>query len=174
MQSRIILNKNNMKNIKLICTVAGLIALAVPQVIQAEDAKPEGQPSREEIREKLKNLTPEEREAKMKEFREKHPEGAGNQEKRREEMKKMAKELGLDPEELKNLPEDERRAKVKAAADKKITELQKKKADGSITDAEKETLEKLEMRKKFMEQRRGEGGPGGRGKPASEKPDADK
>ncbi|MEO6183507.1 MAG: hypothetical protein ABIP71_10520 [Verrucomicrobiota bacterium] len=159
-----------MKNIKLICAVAGLMACSAPQLVQAEDAKPEGRPNREELREKLKNLTPEERQAKMKEFREKHPEGTASLERRGEEMKKMAKELGLDPEDLKNLPQDERRAKIKAATDKKLAELQKKKTDGSITDAEKTTLEKLEMRKKFMEQRRGEGGADRRAKPASEKP----
>ncbi len=153
--------------------MAGLMAMTAPQWVQAEDAKPEERPNREELREKLKNLTPEERQAKLKELREKHPEGAANLERRGEEMKKMAKDLGLDPEELKKLPEDERRAKVKAAAEKKLTELQKKKTDGSITDSEKETLEKLEMRKKFMEQRRGEGGPGRREKPGAEKP-ADK
>ena len=162
-----------MKNIKLICAVAGLMALSAPQLIHAEDAKPEGQPNREELREQLKNLTPEERQAKIKEYREKHPEAAASMERRGEEMKKMVKDLGLDPEELNKLPEEERRAKVRAASEKKLAELQKKKTDGSITDAEKETLEKLEMRKKFMEQRRGEGGPGRRERPAGEKP-ADK
>lgn len=135
-----------MKNIKLVCAIAGLMAMSAPQVIQAEDKKPEGRPNRAEAREKFENLSPEEREAKKKEF----------QEKGREEMKKMAKELGLDPEELKKLPPEERRAKVKEAAEKKFAELNKKKADGTITDEEKQTLQRMEQRKKMMEQSRGE------------------
>jgi hypothetical protein len=84
-------------------------------------------------------------------------------------MKKMAKELGLDPEELKKLSEEERRTKVKEAADKKLTELQKKQTDGSITDSEKELLQKMEQRKKMMEGQRGEGRPGPGRRPGAEK-----
>ena len=141
-----------MKNVKLIYLVAGLIAVSGPQLTSAEDAKkPEGRPNREELRKEFQNLTPEEREAKRKEF-----------------MEKMAKDLGLDPEELKKLPEEERRAKIKEAGEKKLTELQKKKADGTITDAEKETLQRMEQRKKMMEGQRGEGRPNR--KPGAEKP----
>jgi len=148
-----------MKNIQLIYLVAGL--MVVPQLMRAEDTKkPEGRPNRDELREKYQNLSPEEREAKRKEF----------VEKRGEEMKKMGKELGLNPEELKNLSPEERRTKIKEAVDKKITELQKKKTDGTITDSEKETLQKLEQRKKFAE----EHGPGFRPGNRPEKSDAEK
>jgi hypothetical protein len=167
MQCKTKLNqRNRMKNTKLICLVAGLMAMSVPQLTRGEDAKkPEGRPNREELREKFQNLTPEEREAKKKEF----------QEKGREEMKKAATDLGLDQEELKKLSPEERRAKIKEAAEKKLAELQKKKTDGTITDSEKETLQRLEQRKKIMEGQRGEGSPGGRPnrKPGAEKP-ADK
>ncbi|MEO5803165.1 MAG: hypothetical protein ABIR24_06520 [Verrucomicrobiota bacterium] len=150
----------------MIYLVAGLLAVSVPQLTRAEDAKkPEGRPDREELRKEFQNLTPEEREAKKKEF----------VEKRGEEMKKAAKDLGLDQEELKKLSPEERRAKIKEAVEKKLTELQKKKTDGTITDSEKETLQKLEQRKKMLEGQRGEGGPGARPhrKPGAEKP-ADK
>ena len=146
---------------KLIYLIAGLVIVSVPQMTSADDAKkPEGRPNREELREKFQNLSPEEREAKRKEF----------MEKRGDEMKKAAKDLGLDPEELKKLSPEERRAKVKEAADKKITELQKKKADGTITDSEKEALQKLEQRKKFAE----EHGPGFRPGNRPEKSDTEK
>src|SRR5215203_3669074 len=98
MQCKTKLNqRNHMKNTKLVYLIAGLMAAAVPQLTRAEDAKkPAGAPNREELREKFQNLSPEEREAKKKEFTEK----------RGEEIKKMAKELGLDPEELKKMPEE--------------------------------------------------------------------
>lgn len=137
---------------KLIYVVAGVMALSIPSLSQADDAKPSERPNREELRERFKNLTPEEREAKAKEFRE-------NMEKRRNEA---VTDLGLKPEELKKMSESERREKLKEAADKKLAELRKKKEDGSITDSEKQTLERLERREKFIKdhpefgQRRGE------------------
>jgi hypothetical protein len=156
-----------MKNAKLVYVIAGLMAMSVPQLAKADDAKPATRPNREELREKFQNLSPEEREAKMKELREKNPDAAGNFEKRRADM---AKELGLKPEELKNLSEEERRAKIKEAVEKKAAELEKKKADGTITDSEKEMLQRMEMRKKFTEGDRGEGrGPGRRPRPDADK-----
>jgi hypothetical protein len=152
-----------MKNIKLVYLVAGMMALSAPQLVQADDAKLAPPPAGE--RNRFQNLSPEEREAKAKEFREKNPEAAAKMEKRREEA---FKELGLKPEELKNLSDSERAAKMKQAADKKLVELQKKKTAGTITDAEKQTLQHLEQRKKFMEER--VGGPRS-GKPEAKKAD---
>jgi hypothetical protein len=153
-----------MKHVQLIYIVAGVMALSAPQLTRGDDAKPSRRPTPEQ-REKFQNLSPEEREAKIKEFREKHAGDAANFEKRRDDA---IKDLGLNPDELKKLPESERRAKIKEAAEKKLVELQKKKTDGSITDAEKETLQRLEQRKKFMEDH-----PNGfkrPGKPGAEKP----
>ncbi len=148
--------------------MTGLVAFSAPAFLRADEPQ---KPNREELREKLKDLTPEEREAKMKEFREKHPEAAA---KRREEMEKMGKALGLNREEMEKLPPEERRAKYKEAADKKMTELQKKKTDGTITAEETELLGKLEHQKKMMKDH--PGGPGGPGpkhhpKPTDEKPE---
>lgn len=158
-----------MKNIKLIYLVAGVMAFSAPQITRGDDAKPAERPNREQLREKFQNLSPEEREAKAKEFREKHPDASANMEKRRDET---MKELGLNPEELKKLPEAERRAKIKEAADKKLAELQKKKTDGTLTDAEKQTLKNLEQREKFMKDHPGGFGSRGNrpGKPGAEKP----
>lgn len=162
-----------MKN-KILCLLAGLVAFSSAE-LRAEDAKPQPRPSREEMREKFKNMTPEEREAKIKEWKEKNPNasqggrpggGQFDPEKAREEMKETAKQLGLNPEELKNLPPEERRAKVREAADKKTEELKKKKADGTLTEEDKKLAERLEkmrdMRKRF-EEGRPPGGSGGKG-----------
>ena len=156
-----------MKNTKLIYLVAGLMTMSVPQLTRGDDAKPTERPNREELREKLQNLSPEEREAKMKEFREKHPEATANFEKRRDEA---MKDLGLNPEELKKLPESERREKIKEAAEKKLAELKKKSADGTITDSEKQMLTNLERREKMMKEHPGGFGGRQRGKPGTEKP----
>ena len=155
-----------MKNIKFVCLLAGLTAVVATQSVLAEEKKPAERPTREELREQLKSLSPEQREAKIKEFRDNNPEIRANMEKRRGDA---IKELGLDPEELRKFPEPERRQKMKETADKKLAELQKKKSDGKISDEEKKTLERLESRKKFIEQ----GGIGNRrpGKPAG-KPEA--
>ncbi len=73
-----------------------------------------------------------------------------------EQMDKFAKELGLNPDELKNLSQDERREKIREAAKAKYAELQKKEKDGTITDAEKETLKRMEERHKQIEERGGD------------------
>jgi hypothetical protein len=130
-----------MLNSKIVYLAIGLMAVSIPKFARADETNKVSTSNREELREKFQNLSPEEREAKRKEF----------MEKRSEMMKKGAKEIGLDPDELEKLPPEERRAKVKEAVDKKITELQKKKDDGSITDSEKELLTKLEQRKKIAE-----------------------
>lgn len=157
-----------MKSAKLIYLTAGLMAFSMPQLTRGEDTKPPGRPNREELREKLKDLTPEERAAKIKEFRDKNPQAVPSLEKRAEEMKKFVKDLGLNQEELQKLSPEERRAKIKEAADKKTTELEKKKAAGTLTDADKETLQRLEQRRKVMEARRG-GAPGRPNRPGAEK-----
>jgi len=162
-----------MKNSTLIYLAAGLMAFAMPQLTRGEDAKPAGRPNREELREKLKNMTPEERAAKIKELRGANPKGGPSAANRGEDMKRMLKDLGLDQAELQKLSPEERRAKIKEAADKKVAELEKKKGAGTLTDAEKETLQRMEQRRKALEGRRGEGAPDrprrpGAGKPADQ------
>ena len=156
-----------MKNAKIIYLVAGLMALSAPQLTRGDDATPAERPNREELREKFQNLSPEERAAKLKEFREKHPDASANFEKRRDDA---MKQLGLKPEELKKLPESERREKIKEAADKKLAELQKKKADGTISDSEKQMLTNLERRQKLMKEHPGGFGGRGQGKRGVKKP----
>jgi len=114
---------------KLVYALAGALALGFATVSYAED-KPDAKP--EGGRPQRGNFSPEQRE-------------------------KAAKELGLNPDEMKNLSREERMAKFKEAVEKKTAELEKKKADGTITEAEKDTLKRLEERKKWA----GQGGAGG-------------
>lgn len=152
--------------------MAVLMAMSVFVSVQAQDKKPENRPNREELREKFQNLSPEERAAKAKEFREKNPEASAKMEERRDQM---LKDLGLSAEEFKKLSESERRAKIAEATTKKLAELQKKKKDGTLTDSEKTMLERMEQRKKAMEQNPGQRGEGKRpGKPGAEKKSSDK
>ncbi|MDB6028142.1 MAG: hypothetical protein JWM68_4365 [Verrucomicrobiales bacterium] len=115
---------------KLVYVLAGAIALGFTTFSKAEDKKPEGRP---EGHQRGGNFTPEQRE-------------------------KMLKEIGLTPDDVKGLSDEARRAKIKEAGEKKMTELQKKKTDGTITDQEKESLERMEKFKKFREQSGGAGG----------------
>lgn len=130
---------------------AALVSTAL--VAQAQEKKAE-RPSREEMREKFKNMTPEEREKQIKEWREKQGAEAGQP---RPDMANAAKQLGINPEEMRNLTPEERRTKMNEAVDKKLAELNKKKADKTITEEETKFLERLEARKKAVE--RFKGGP---------------
>lgn len=159
--------------------MVGLVAFS-PALLHAEDTKPAtsgNRPSREELREQWKNLTPEQREARIKEWREKNPGGPSRSgdprgpaaEKFREERKELAKQIGLDAEELKNLSPEERMKKVREASEAKVTELKKKKEAGTISDDEQKLLGRLEQLKKGAEdfrRRQENGGP----RPGDRKP----
>jgi hypothetical protein len=91
----------------------------------------------DELREKLKSMTPEERRAAIKEWREKHPDAAARQSKilkRREGVKEPT------PEER-----EAKRKEAREYTEKRVAELQKKKADGTITEQESRQLERLEL-----------------------------
>ncbi|HUD45683.1 MAG TPA: hypothetical protein VMR33_02580 [Candidatus Baltobacteraceae bacterium] len=66
--------------------------------------------------------------------------------KRQGGRQKMMKILGLTPQDLKGLTPEERHAKMKEATDQKVTELQQKKADGTITAEEQSDLAFLQER----------------------------
>ncbi len=172
----------------ILCLLTAAAVLAGP-ALRAEDKKPEGRPSREELRKKFENATPEEREKmkeKMKEMRERFGGGADGEkfknmtpEERQAKMKemrekrdKLAKDLGLDPEELRKLPMDEAMAKFREAAEKKHDELSKKKEAGTLTDAEKDLLQQLDEAKKRRESGRTDGNRPHR--PEGEKKEGDK
>lgn len=135
-----------MKPITLIqCSLALLLATATLPHLRAADEPPA--PDKKPTREDFKNLSPEERAARLKEWREKTggPAGEALQKKR---------------EELKNLTPEEREAKRKEFRDrfdKQLAELRKKKADGTITAEESKSLERMEQISKRFEQGRPEG-----------------
>jgi hypothetical protein len=130
----------DMKNTHLItCIAAALLSCGATLSLRAADSAAstaESQPSREELREKLKKMTPEERQAALKEWREKHPEAAARI---RDARKARQASQDLTPEQ--------REARVKerrATAEAKVAELNKKKAAGTITSQETQQLDRME------------------------------
>jgi hypothetical protein len=71
---------------------------------------------------------------------------ADDAKKKGEQRRQVLAILGLTKADLKSLTAEDRTAKIKDAADKKIAELEKKKADGSLSDKEETDLALL---KKF-------------------------
>jgi translation initiation factor 3 subunit A len=155
-----------MKRMKLLWwAFAVLVTSGTGAVLRgADDTPPAKTPNREELREQLKNLSPEEREAKIKELREKR---RAEMEKTREELKKLPpeeraakiKELrekrAAERPELKNLTPEEREAKrkeMKARMEQRLADLRKKKVDGTITPQEEKRLERMEEMGKRLEQ----------------------
>jgi len=128
----------------MILLAAGVLSFAAAIAPGAADDPPAvpvpARPAREDLREKLKNMTPEERRAAIAKWREQHPEAAA-----------QAGDLRKRRQELKTLSPEERAAKLKerqAAVAAKLTELRKKKADGSITTQESQQLNRLEALEK--------------------------
>lgn len=144
-----------MKPITLICgSLVLLLATATLPSLRAADepSVPDKNPAREDF----KKLTPEERAARIRQWREKNggPVGEALQKKR---------------EELKNLTPEEREAKRKEFRerfDKQVGELRKKKADGTITPEESKRLDRMEQIIRRFEQ----GRPDGERPPGSPKP----
>lgn len=124
-------------NLALLLAAALLNASAETGLRAADKSTPTPvAPNREELREKLKNLTPEERRAAIQEWREQHPEAAVGR-----------KDLQKRREEFRNLTPEEREAKIserRAVAETKAAELRKKKAEGTITAQESQRLERME------------------------------
>jgi hypothetical protein len=165
--------------------LAALVGLALGLRAQ-EDPKPPQPPlDRQQLREQLKNLTPEQRQAKLREMREQQL-GTNRVEieKRREAFQKLQEELkGLPPEErqarmrewrekqglgrpgFRTIDTDQAKAKreeLKKRIDQQLTELRKKKADGTITEQESKRLERMELMSKRLEERDASGtAPGG-------------
>lgn len=157
-----------MKRTKLIeSTMALMAAMCIIASVRAVDeaARP-GKPIPEALRDQWKNLTPEERQARMRELREKHPEGPNREEmeKRREEFKNLSpeerqakmkewREKRGDLPGLQILSPEAREAKrkeLRARLEKHRTALLKKKADGTLTAQEEKRLQHMEeLAKRF-------------------------
>ncbi len=155
-----------------------LAAIGPAAALRAADepAPPPGRPTREEIRESIKNLTPEERTARLKALREKGGLGAPAADallKRRAEVQKLRDEIkDLPPEQrearirewretnalgrpaLATMSAEEREARRKVfqkRIEEQMATLNKKKADGSITEEETRRLQNMERMLKRLE-----------------------
>jgi len=146
-------------------------------VAGAEDdpAPPPNRPNREEFKERARMLPPAERQKMIQEFREQHRLGATNGadwEKRREELKNLPppereakmKELrrpllqgAPGPNTLSPQEREAKRKELKERIDAQVSELEKKKADGTITEVEQRRLERMQQMSRRLEA----GGPSG-------------
>ncbi len=161
-----------MKKFNLLAVAAGLLILSSPAALFADDTsdnKPADKPNTE-LREKLRNMTPEERKQWMKG----HPEVAKRIEQNRgnfEKNRAVLERAGLKPEEMKDLPPAERRAKVKEAIDTRVADLEKKKSGGTaLTEQEQSDLDTLNQLKGMVD-RQGQHSPGRQ--PKAQKPSGD-
>jgi hypothetical protein len=156
--------------------VSGL-ALGTPSLRADDEPKPPQPPpiNREELREQLKSMTPEQRQARIRELRDRQM-GTNRVdiEKRRQEFQKLQEELkGLPPEErqkkmrewrqkqglaqpgFRTIDTDQAKAKrqeLKGRVEQQLAELRKKKTDGTITEQESKRLERMEVMSKRLEQ----------------------
>lgn len=130
------------------CPVALLLALSPALALCAADepvpAPPPGKPTREELREKLKDLTPEQRERKLKEIRAQSGQGGPLTGPMTEEMKKRRADFEKLRESLQSLPPAEREARLR---EWRATNAPPRRLDGpgSLTPEERE-----DKRKEFL------------------------
>lgn len=149
-----------MKRIKLFAGVlAALLAAGWAITARAADetSPPPGQEQRAAVRSQWRDLTPEQREAKRKELREKRRKAAAEapalapeqrEAKRKETLAKRQQALearkDMTPEQRAKVVQERHRKLEKRQAD-----LRQKQAAGTLTDQEKRQLEHLEQRLKF-------------------------
>ena len=105
-----------MKRFARLSTLASLLVSLSPFGAAGADdlpppVAPAGRPTREELRERVKNLTPEERQARLREFREKQAQAPGAAGRETFEQRRREREALLN--EVKDLPPAERQAKIK-------------------------------------------------------------
>jgi len=141
-----------MKKFNFMAVAASLLILSSPVALFADDTsdnKPVDKPNAE-LREKLRNMTPEER----REWAKDHPEEAkkiqaarGNFEKNRGVLERA----GLKSDDIKDLSPADRRAKVKEVIDNRVADLEKKKSGGTaLTEQEQSDLDALNQLKGVM------------------------
>jgi hypothetical protein len=164
----------------LVFSLTAFSAMVIGVRAQEEPKPPQPPVNREQLREQLKGLTPEQRQAKLREMRDRQL-GTNRValEKRREAYQKLQEELkGLPPEErqarmrewrekqglgrpgFRTIDTDQaktKRKELKKRIDQQLTELRQKKADGTITEQESKRLERMELMGKRLEERNGSG-----------------
>ncbi|HXJ61690.1 MAG TPA: hypothetical protein VNU68_34040 [Verrucomicrobiae bacterium] len=158
-----------------VCLPMGLLlSLSLPLGWSVRAAEEELQPPRprpniQELRERFRSLSPEERQKLFREFREKRPAGTNRSEWEsfREELRKLPPEqreeriqefrrrLEEVPPQFRILTPEERETKRKQMKERvasQISQLRAKKAEGSLTDVEERRLHRMEEMATRLEQ----------------------
>lgn len=169
-----------MKRTKWVSTFSILVLALGGSVATAADedpAPPPGQPTREELRARVKNLTPEKREATIREFRERRGLAATNRpafderrknfEKLRQEMKDLPPEErqarlqefreqgGVNRTEFNGLSPEQRNAKRRELlerVEREVADLKSEKARGKFSEDDERRLQRMEMIARRLEQ----------------------
>ena len=161
----------------LLLALGSTIALSLAALAEEDPTPPPGKPTREELRERVKNLTPEKREAMIREFRERQGLSATNRpafderrrnfEKLRQEMKDLPPEErqaklqefrekgGVNRTEFNGLSPEQRNAKRKELlerVEREVTDLKSEKAKGKFSEDDERRLQRMEMIAKRLEQ----------------------
>jgi Heavy-metal resistance len=158
-------------NLSLIAILTLGLLLAAPAVFAAEEpdpTPPANRPDPAALRERAKKLSPEQRQKMMREFRDRNGTSGTNRtewEKRREELKKLPaaersaklkelrKEIQQGRDKASQLSAEERDAKrseLKTRIDGQIAELQKRKAEGVLSESEQRRMERMEQMSKRL------------------------
>ena len=153
-------------------TIVTLLAPGIGLVAQAAEdpVPPANRPDPAALRERAKSLSPEQRQKMIREFREKHGLGGTNQgqfEKRWKELKQLPpaeraekmKELRQEIQQgrggfklLSSGERDGKRKEMKERIDAQVSELEKRRAGGALTEAEQRRLERMRQMSKKLEQ----------------------
>lgn len=158
-------------NLSMIAILTVGLLLAAPAIFAAEEpdpTPPANRPDPAALRERAKKLSPEERQKLMRELRERNGLSGTNRtewEKRREELKKLPpaeraaklkelrKEIQQGRDKSNQLSAEERdvkRGELKTRIDGQIAELQKRKAEGVLSESEQRRLERMEQMSKRL------------------------
>ncbi len=166
------MNRPNLNTLKMsVALIVGIAGIFLSS--SAADSAPSNTPqptTRQDILEQLKNLTPAERDAKLKEIREKYgrvsPERQ-EMEKRREELKNLSPEErekkirewrqagGADAPPTRSMSSEEREAHrkaIRARLHQELEKLRQGKTNGTLTAEQQKRLERLEEMTKRLEQ----------------------
>lgn len=149
-----------------------LLAATLNSFAQEQDpVPPTNRPNREALRERARDLSPEERQKMMREFREKHGPAGTNRvdwEKRREEWRQLppAERQAKMREFRESLParqqfrlnqqqREEMRQTMKSRIDTDLARLREKKAAGELSEAEERRFQRLNQMSKNLSEGRG-------------------
>jgi hypothetical protein len=159
-----------MRTIQLLAFLAAVFVPAIPtQSAEDEPTPPSNRPNRQELLDRARSLSPQERQQRIQEFRDRYGLNSTNRnewEKRREEWKNLPPEkreerlrewrqqLQLSGSSSRVLSPEEREAKrkeIKERIDAQISALQQKQTGGPITEPEQRRLERMQRMSKRLE-----------------------